>query len=105
MGRIILADNVDVLPELADGSADLIYVDPPFNTGEVQSRTCIRTVGDAESGDRTGFQGKRYRTVTLGTQAFPDAFDDLLTLLEPRLRQSHRILAPAGYPTQKPSAY
>lgn len=96
MGRIILADNMDVLPGLADGSADLIYVDPPFNTGKVQSRTRIRTVRDAERGDRTGFQGMRYRTVTLGTQAFADAFDDFLAFIEPRLRQSHRILAPAG---------
>ena len=26
-------DNLEVLREMADGCADLIYIDPPFNTG------------------------------------------------------------------------
>ena len=43
------------------GTIDLIYIDPPFNTGTNQSRTRIRVERD-EAGDRTGFQGARYRT-------------------------------------------
>ncbi len=96
MRKIILADNMAVLPAMADGSVDLIYIDPPFNTGATQRRTRIRTVRDDHHGDRTGFQGFRYRTVKLATRAFPDSFDDFLAFLEPRLREAFRILTPAG---------
>ena len=36
-------------------------------------------------GDRTGFQGRRYRTTTLGATGYADSFDDYLAFLEPRL--------------------
>jgi site-specific DNA-methyltransferase (adenine-specific) len=95
MGRIILADNMDVLPDLASGTVDLIYVDPPFNTGKTQTLNRLRTERDA-AGDRVGFGGRRYRTVRLGSTSFADRFDDFLAFLEPRLRQAHRLLAPEG---------
>jgi len=89
------AENLEVLRRLESGSFDLIYVDPPFNTGKRRQKTQIAAVRD-ESGDRTGFQGRRYRTVRIGSHAFADAFDDYLAFLEPRLREAHRVLAPAG---------
>ncbi len=95
MNRIYFADNLTVLKDLEDASVDLIYIDPPFNTGKVQSRTQIKTVRSA-NGDRVGFQGKRYRTIPLGTISFSDIFDDYLAFLEPRLREAHRVLAPHG---------
>jgi site-specific DNA-methyltransferase (adenine-specific) len=94
-GTIYFADNLDVLSSLPDGSADLIYVDPPFNTGKVQSHTRIRTTRSG-SGDRTGFAGRRYETTIVGTQAFQDAFADYLGFLEPRLAEAHRVLAAHG---------
>ena len=96
MRKIILADNIDVLPGIPDASIDLIYVDPPFNTGRIQQRTQIRAIRDAENGDRTGFQGNRYRTVRVGTKAFQDQFDDFLAFLEPRLREACRVLKADG---------
>ena len=33
VNRIVLGDNMDVLPTIEDGAAALIYIDPPFNTG------------------------------------------------------------------------
>ena len=95
-GRIVLADNMTVLPTLADGSVDLIYIDPPFNTGRERRHTRIRAVPDEDGGDRVGFQGKTYRTVRLGSQAFLDLFDDYLEFLEPRFREALRILKPDG---------
>ncbi len=95
MYRIYHADNLTVLRGLPDGCVDLIYIDPPFNTGRKQTRTRIRVVRAAD-GDRTGFQGARYRTVRLGTQAFADLFDDYLAFLEPRLREAYRVLASHG---------
>ena len=89
------ADNLPLLEQWADGSFELIYIDPPFNTGKVQSRRRLKTVRD-EEGDRTGFGGQRYRTEEIGRQAFADAFDDYLDFLEPRLQQAHRLLTPTG---------
>ena len=89
------ADNLPLLEQWGDGSFELIYIDPPFNTGHQQSRRRLKTVRD-EDGDRTGFGGQRYRTEEIGRQAFADAFDDYLAFLEPRLKQAHRLLTPTG---------
>ncbi len=92
---IHFGDNLDILRGFPSGSFDLVYVDPPFNTGRNQSRTRLRTVRDA-AGDRRGFGGRRYRTIRLGSRSFADVFDDYLAFLEPRLIEAHRLLRPAG---------
>ena len=93
--EIHLGDNMEVLSRFGDDAFDLIYIDPPFNTGKAQARTRLRTIRDDE-GDRTGFQGRRYRTVRLGASSWNDAFDDYMAFIEPRLREAHRLLAPQG---------
>ena len=93
---IYQADNLDVLPKIADGSVNLIYIDPPFNTGKVQHRTQIRTVRDEANGDRIGFGSKKYRTEKLGTKAFGDSFDEFIEFLRPRILEAYRILAEDG---------
>ncbi len=95
MIEIHLGDNLSILRPMASASFDLVYIDPPFNTGKAQVRTSIRAVADA-SGDRTGFGGRRYRTVTLGSQSFDDEFDDFMGFLEPRLVEAQRLLRPDG---------
>lgn len=92
---IYFGDNLPIMRQWRAASFDLIYVDPPFNTGKVQARTQIQTVRD-EEGDRTGYKGKRYRTVRIGTKAFPDSFTDYLGFLEPRLEEAHRLLKRTG---------
>ncbi|HWQ45730.1 MAG TPA: DNA methyltransferase [Longilinea sp.] len=93
--RIFFGDNLPILQNLPDSSVDLIYIDPPFNTGRTQQRTQIRTVR-SESGDRTGFAGQRYETEKLSAHAYQDSFDDYLAFLEPRLIEAHRLLSPHG---------
>jgi site-specific DNA-methyltransferase (adenine-specific) len=93
--QIIFAENLRVLREMPSASTNLIYIDPPFNTGKIQARTEVKTVA-SENGDRTGFQGRRYRTTPIGSMAFSDAFDDYLAFLQPRLVEAHRILAENG---------
>jgi len=95
VNRIHFGDNLPILCDMDSGSAALIYIDPPFNTGKRQARTQIKTARSA-AGDRTGFQGRRYETTKVGQRAFADLFDDYLAFLEPRLRQAHRVLAPHG---------
>jgi len=92
---IYFADNLPVLRGLPAESVDLIYIDPPFNTGKVQRRTSLVTVRD-ENGDRTGFQGRRYRTIKIGTKEYADIFDDYLAFLEPRLQEARRVLKSNG---------
>ncbi len=91
------ADGVEVGRGLADESVDLVYLDPPFNTGKRQAREQVRTrrVEEGE-GDRTGFGGRRYETVRLGSRSFDDVFDDYLGFLEPFLAESRRLLKPSG---------
>lgn len=94
-GTVVCADNLRVLRETPDDSVDLVYIDPPFNTGRAQARTYVRTTRDA-AGDRTGFGGLRYATTRVASRAFDDAFDDYLAFLEPRLAEARRVLAPTG---------
>ncbi|MBX3217779.1 MAG: hypothetical protein KF850_37580 [Labilithrix sp.] len=93
--EVIAGDNLPVLTSFEAGTFDLIYVDPPFNTGRSQARTRIKTERD-DAGDRVGFHGRRYRTTVLGSSAFADRFDDYLQFLAPRLEQAHRLLKPTG---------
>lgn len=96
MRKVIFADNLEVLPSLPDAEIDLIYIDPPFNTGRDQSRKSIRTIRDEATGDRVGFQGNRYRTIELGSTVFSDKFDNYIGFLEPRFREAKRTLKPDG---------
>ncbi|HVJ92035.1 MAG TPA: site-specific DNA-methyltransferase [Labilithrix sp.] len=94
--RVLQRECLEVLQSIDSESVDLVYIDPPFNTGRVQRRERLRTVRD-EEGDRTGFAGRRYRTERVATDAgFADTFDDFLAFLEPRLREAHRVLAKSG---------
>ena len=90
-GCVYYGDNLPILRNMAPQSIDLIYTDPPFNTGRTQSRVQLRTIRDP-NGDRTGFQGRRYRSIKVASRAFNDDFDDYLAFLEPRLEEAHRVL-------------
>ena len=92
---VLLGDNLELLPGFDDGSFQLVYADPPFNTGRRQRRLTLATVADAE-GDRVGFGGRRYATSIVAESSYADSFDDYLGFLEPRLRELRRVLAPSG---------
>jgi len=96
MGQIIFGDNLEALRKLPTASAQLIYIDPPFNTGKIQSRTQLRTVQDDLAGDRIGFAGRSYRTERLGTTGYSDVFDDFIGFLRPRVEEAYRVLSPTG---------
>ncbi|HKG01972.1 MAG TPA: DNA methyltransferase [Conexibacter sp.] len=90
------ADNMHVLPQLPAETFQLVYIDPPFNTGETQSRRTLAMVSDVDGGDRTGFKGVRYRTRLLAESRYRDTFEDYLAFLEPRLREARRLLHASG---------
>jgi site-specific DNA-methyltransferase (adenine-specific) len=92
---VIRGENLVVLQSVADESFGLIYIDPPFNTGKVQRRVTLKTVRD-ESGDRTGFSGRRYASTEQDCVAYDDVYDDYLAFLEPRIREARRLLSATG---------
>jgi site-specific DNA-methyltransferase (adenine-specific) len=93
--RILLGENLEILPRLAGEFFQLIYIDPPFNTGKVQTRKTLEAAAD-ENGERTGFQGRRYKTKQLAESSYRDCFEDYLAFLAPRLEHARRLLAPEG---------
>ncbi len=92
---VVFGDNADVLPALPDAGFQLVYVDPPFNTGSLRRRRTLTTARD-EDGDRTGFGGHRYRTSETATRAFADAYGDYAGFLGPRLVEARRLLCDDG---------
>lgn len=92
---VVLGDNMEVLASLPDASFQLVYVDPPFNTGTARTRRTLRTAQD-EHGDRTGFAGRRYRTTPGEARTYADSFADYPGFLRPRLEAAQRVLREDG---------
>ena len=93
--RVIHGDNLAVLKSMPDESVQLIYVDPPFNTGRVQSRGSSKTTR-TETGNRIGFKGQRYEIVKETVLSYDDEFKDYWGFLEPRLEEAWRLLNETG---------
>ncbi len=96
MNTICLGDNLPILSNMKSDAIDLIYIDPPFNTGKIQQRTRVKTVLDSTNGDRMGFGGKLYRTENIGVSGFNDKFDNFLRFIQPRLIEAYRVLNEGG---------
>lgn len=93
--KLYLGDNLSVLKTLPDESAQLIYIDPPFNTGRTQSRGATTTLR-TEAGNRVGFKGQKYEIVRETVLSYDDEFEDFWSFLEPRLEQAWRLLNNTG---------
>ncbi len=97
--QLYYGDNLEILQKyVPDESVNLIYIDPPFNTGKLQQRTEIQVEPDTE-GDRVGFQGRTYRTRKGKTTHYTDKFessDAYLQFLQPRFEEAYRALHPHG---------
>lgn len=95
-GRVVLADNLQILRSLPDGCIDLVYVDPPFGTGRLRRLDSIKT-GSGEQ-RRRGFGGKEYRFQVVSQHSYRDSLqhDAYLEFLHQRLVEIHRVLQPHG---------
>jgi len=92
--RIFLGDNLAILRSFPAASVQLIYVDPPFNTGRTQERRTRKSTPD--SAGSPGFQGRRYRQEVLSSIRYQDDFEDYWAFLEPRLVEARRLLKQSG---------
>lgn len=93
--QVVLGDNLEVLQGVPDEVINLIYIDPPFNTGRVQKRQALKTVKSV-GGSRVGFKGASYETVKGTITSYDDSFEDYWDFLEPRLEEAWRVLAANG---------
>lgn len=92
---VVFGDNIEYLKTLPDKSIDLIYIDPPFNTGRKQSRVAYKSI-QSVNGNRLGFKGKSYNFVKEQVTGYNDAFTDYWSFLEPRLEEAWRVLKDDG---------
>ena len=92
---VYFGDNLAVLNLIPDSSIQLIYIDPPFNTGREQQRSKV-TTKRSDSGNRIGFKGERYETVKSTVLSYDDQFANYWEFLEPRLEQAFRLLKNSG---------
>jgi len=88
-------DNLAILQSIPKESIDLIYIDPPFNTGRSQQRF-KETTRRSDMGDRIGFRGQRYETLKSQVLSYDDQFQDYWGFLEPRLTEAFRVLKDTG---------
>ena len=92
--EVINGENLAALKSMPDESFQLIYIDPPFNTGRSQIRTNRSSV--SSSTGNLGFQGKRYEQVVKSVLSYDDDFADYWAFLEPRLIEAYRLLNESG---------
>lgn len=93
--KLLAGDNLGLLEGLESESIQLIYIDPPFNTGRKQTRGSAVTKR-TETGGRVGFKGRRYETIRETVLSYDDEFADYWAFLEPRLEQAWRLLKNTG---------
>ena len=93
--QLYFGDNLGILKTLPSESVQLIYIDPPFNTGRTQSRGSTTTTRTSK-GNRVGFKGQRYEIVRKTVLSYDDEFEDFWSFLEPRLEEAWRLLNETG---------
>jgi len=94
VNQVLFGDNLPLLKSMPSESFQLIYIDPPFNTGREQKRQ-TNTSKQSETG-RLGFQGKRYDQIVGQVLSYDDTFADYWAFLEPRLEEAWRLLQQDG---------
>ena len=92
--EVINGENLAALKSMPDQSFQLIYIDPPFNTGRSQVRTNRSSISSTTG--NLGFQGKRYEQVVKSVLSYDDDFADYWAFLEPRLIEAYRLLNESG---------
>lgn len=92
---LYFGDNLTVLRLIPDSSIQVVYIDPPFNTGREQQRS-KETTKRNNAGNRIGFKGERYETVKSTVLSYDDQFANYWEFLEPRIEQAFRVLSNSG---------
>lgn len=93
---IVEGDNLAVMGRLPAGCINLIYIDPPFGTGQVRRLQSIRTGAGEKT--RTGFCGRTYNFEIVSAHHYRDdmPLEEYLGFLYERLSEMHRLLRSDG---------
>jgi site-specific DNA-methyltransferase (adenine-specific) len=93
---VIQDDSLSVLKRTPDRSIDLVYIDPPFGTGQVRRLESIRTGHGSRL--RGGFGGRTYNFEVTSRHEYRDdmPLEDYLLFLHERLVEIHRVLKDSG---------
>ncbi|MGI9033498.1 MAG: DNA-methyltransferase [Acidimicrobiales bacterium] len=93
---VVQGENHAVMRQLPSESIELIYIDPPFGTGQVRRLQSIRT----GAGDKTrnGFGRRTYNFEVVSAHNYRDdmALEEYLGFLYERLVEIHRLLTQDG---------
>ena len=82
------------LPKLKK-PVNLIYIDPPFNTGKKVSYVRQKMTRD-DAGNRTGYGGKRYSTETISKRSYEDSIDHYIDFIVNVVTQAYKVLSLSG---------
>jgi site-specific DNA-methyltransferase (adenine-specific) len=88
-------NNMRLLNKIEDATIDLIYIDPPFNTGKLMKRDNYTSTKNDE-GYTLGFSGQNYDLTKISSNSYNDKFENFTDFLKPRLIESYRVLKPNG---------
>ena len=80
--RIFLGDNLEVLKGIQDKEINLIYIDPPFNTGSIQKMERVKNI--------------RKNKEVVSVYQYDDNFEDYGEFIYPRLIAAKRVLRGDG---------
>lgn len=93
--KLVLADCFDLCKRIPSGKINLVYVDPPFNTGKKQKGGRIKFTS-SNSGSRKGYAGRKYKTESIPGPSYQDIYKDYISYWGPRFLEMARILTSNG---------
>lgn len=99
MNEVYRSDNLSVLQSMEPESIDMIYIDPPFNTGKTQKKKIVHFDATSDESVRKGFGGKNYKIRADDTKemSYSDYSSEYIEgFLKPRIIEAHRILKNTG---------
>ncbi len=94
---VVTGTAQETLNNLGERVLDLIYIDPPFNTGITQTKTTTKSRQTLEEDGVTGFGGKKYLRETVDAVGYSDSHEDFIeSFLKPVIDLSHSRLKDHG---------
>ena len=93
---ILHGDAVDELPKIKKSSVQLIYIDPPFNTGKEMSYSKIKTTRSKNGEGHAGYQGNKYQREAVSKMSYNDKFDDYINYIMQRIKLAYPLLTKNG---------
>lgn len=94
--EIVLSEAIDLLRDVPSDSVDLIYIDPPFGTGQVRQLDSIRTGSGLKQ--RRGFGERVYQFEVVSSYSYRDdmSWNEYMAFLSEHLAEAHRVLKGNG---------